>query len=39
MMRLRTLLRHPLVWPLLTLALLLALDVAHRPGFLSISLL
>jgi simple sugar transport system permease protein len=39
MTRLRTLLRHPLVWPVLTLVLLFALDVAHRPGFLSIALL
>ncbi|MCA3827159.1 MAG: ABC transporter permease, partial [Burkholderia sp.] len=39
MTRLRTLLRHPLAWPALTLALLSALDVAHRPGFLSIALL
>ncbi|WP_423382813.1 ABC transporter permease [Burkholderia sp. LMG 32019] len=36
---LRTLFRHSLVWPTLTLALLFALDVAHRPGFLSIALL
>lgn len=39
MRRLRTLFRHPLAWPVLTLALLFALDVAHRPGFLSIALL
>ena len=38
MMRLRMLLRHPLVWPVLTLVLLFALDIAHRPGFLSITL-
>lgn len=30
---LRTLFRHSLAWPVLTLALLFALDVAHRPGF------
>ncbi|OXJ26393.1 sugar ABC transporter permease [Burkholderia sp. HI2714] len=36
---LRTLFRHPLAWPALTLVLLFALDVAHRPGFLSIALL
>ncbi|MBJ9880443.1 ABC transporter permease, partial [Burkholderia cenocepacia] len=39
MMRLRTLFRHSLAWPVLTLALLFALDVAYRPGFLSIALL
>ncbi|KVO29667.1 ABC transporter permease [Burkholderia ubonensis] len=39
MTRARTLFRHPLAWPVLTLALLFALDVAHRPGFLSIALL
>ena len=39
MTRLRTLFRHSLVWPVLTLALLFALDVAYRPGFLSITLL
>ena len=36
---LRTLFRHSLAWPVLTLVLLFALDVAHRPGFLSITLL
>ncbi|MBX4145040.1 flagellar biosynthetic protein FliR [Ralstonia pickettii] len=36
---LRMLFRHSLAWPVLTLALLFALDVAHRPGFLSIALL
>ena len=37
MTRLRMLFGHPLAWPALTLCLLLALDVAYRPGFLSIS--
>lgn len=39
MTSLRALVRHPLVWPSLTLALLLAIDVAHRADFLSITLL
>ncbi|WP_186177074.1 ABC transporter permease [Burkholderia gladioli] len=37
MTRLRMLFGHPLAWPALTLCLLLALDVAYRPGFLAIS--
>ncbi|NVE24037.1 ABC transporter permease [Burkholderia glumae] len=30
---------HPLVWPALTLALLLALDVVYRPSFLAVTML
>ncbi|WP_322052719.1 ABC transporter permease [Paraburkholderia bannensis] len=33
------LLRHPLVWPVVTLVALFAVDVAHRANFLSITLL
>jgi simple sugar transport system permease protein len=32
-------LRHPLAWPCLTLVLLVMLDLAHNPAFLSISVL
>ena len=39
MNRLRALFRHPLAWPAATLVALLAVDVAHRAGFLSITML
>ncbi|WP_027796968.1 ABC transporter permease [Paraburkholderia acidipaludis] len=39
MIRLSTLLRHPLIWPAATLVCLFAVDVAHRSNFLSITLL
>ena len=31
--------RHPLLWPVVTLLLLFALDVAHRHDFLAITVL
>ncbi|RQH04455.1 ABC transporter permease [Paraburkholderia dinghuensis] len=39
MMRLSTLFKHPLMWPVATLVCLFAIDVAHRANFLSITLL
>ncbi|SAK98987.1 sugar ABC transporter permease [Caballeronia arationis] len=39
MNRLSSMLRHPLAWPCLTLVLLVMLDLAHNPAFLSISVL
>jgi galactofuranose transport system permease protein len=38
-LRLSTLFRHPLIWPVATLVCLFAIDVAHRANFLSITLL
>jgi ribose/xylose/arabinose/galactoside ABC-type transport system permease subunit len=35
----RTLIKHPLLWPALTLVCLFAIDIAHRANFLSIALL
>ncbi|WP_244817394.1 ABC transporter permease [Caballeronia sp. Lep1P3] len=39
MNRLKTVARHPLMWPCLTLVALCLLDVAHNPNFLSIRML
>lgn len=39
MKRIHALLRHQLIWPTLTLVLLILLDVAHRADFLSITVL
>jgi galactofuranose transport system permease protein len=39
MNRLTGALRHPLLWPCLTLVLLVLLDLAHNPAFLSITIL
>ncbi len=39
MNRLNAALRHPLLWPALTLALLVMLDLSHNPRFLSITML
>jgi len=39
MKQIQAMLRHQLVWPVLTLVALFAIDVAHRANFLSIALL
>ncbi|WP_028224658.1 ABC transporter permease [Paraburkholderia ferrariae] len=39
MKRFHALVRHPLIWPALTLLLLILLDVVHRASFLSITVL